>query len=164
MNLGVDGAERDLFHADLIGNLAGMRLRHVCALDDEAPQGLSELQPRGRARLMRECDDTAHIRDLGQERPVGRKAIAFLRDNKPEWLARLTVLQKDGKVEHRFWQAGGGYDRNAVKPPTVVEMIEYIHNNPVKRGYVDLPEHWRYSSARNYLGQRGLVDVVTDWA
>ena len=35
---------------------------------------------------------------------------------------------------------------------------------PSLRGYVDLPEHWRYSSARNYLGQPGLVHVVTDWA
>jgi hypothetical protein len=40
------------------------------------------------------------------------------------------------------------------------QKVEYIHNNPVKRGYVDLPEHWRYSSARNYLGQEGLIDVA----
>lgn len=29
----------------------------------------------------------------------------------------------------------------------------------VKRGYVDRPEHWRYSSARVYLGQPGLIGV-----
>lgn len=29
--------------------------------------------------------------------------------------------------------------------------VEYIHNNPVRRGYVDAPEHWRWSSAQNYL-------------
>ena len=34
---------------------------------------------------------------------------------------------------------------------------------PVVRGYVDDPVHWRYSSARNYAGQLGLIDVVTDW-
>jgi hypothetical protein len=28
-----------------------------------------------------------------------------------------------------------------------------------QRGYVDEPEHWRYSSARNYAGRKGLVDV-----
>jgi hypothetical protein len=32
--------------------------------------------------------------------------------------------------------------------------------NPVKRGYVDLPEHWRYSSARAYMGQDSLLPVV----
>ncbi len=33
----------------------------------------------------------------------------------------------------------------------LVQKIEYIHFNPVKRGYVESPEHWRYSSARNFL-------------
>jgi putative transposase len=42
----------------------------------------------------------------------------------------------------------------------LMQRLKYIHNNPVKRGYVDLPEHWRYSSARDYLGQKGLLPVV----
>ena len=33
------------------------------------------------------------------------------------------------------------------------------HLNPVKRGYVDTPEHWRYSSARNYAGLEGLIEI-----
>ena len=32
--------------------------------------------------------------------------------------------------------------------------------NPVKRGYVDLAEHWRYSSARNYLGGEVVFDDI----
>ena len=43
------------------------------------------------------------------------------------------------------------------------QKIAYIHNNPVTRGYVDEPEHWRYSSARNYAGIEGLFDVCTEW-
>jgi hypothetical protein len=27
------------------------------------------------------------------------------------------------------------------------EKLDYIHANPVKRGYMNLPKHWRYSSA-----------------
>jgi len=42
------------------------------------------------------------------------------------------------------------------------QKIEYIHFNPVKRGFVDLPEHWRYSSARNYSGSEGLIEVCTE--
>jgi len=38
-----------------------------------------------------------------------------------------------------------------------------VHNNPLRRGYVDEQTHWRYSSARNYAGVMGLIDVVTDW-
>jgi hypothetical protein len=40
---------------------------------------------------------------------------------------------------------------------------QYIHLNPVKRGDGDDPVHWRYSSARNYAGLPGLVNVITDW-
>ena len=39
------------------------------------------------------------------------------------------------------------------------EKLDYIHANPVKRGYVDRAEHWRYSSARNYAGETGLIEV-----
>ena len=40
-------------------------------------------------------------------------------------------------------------------------LFDYIHNNPVARGYVEDPLHWRYSSARNYEGREGLIEVVT---
>ena len=45
----------------------------------------------------------------------------------------------------------------------MLQKLEYLHNNPVKRGYVDEPVHWRYSSAQNYAGKPGLVEVITDW-
>jgi hypothetical protein len=41
--------------------------------------------------------------------------------------------------------------------------LEYIHNNPVKRGYVDEAVHWRYSSARDYEGRPGLLAVEKRW-
>ncbi|BBA35885.1 uncharacterized protein sS8_3953 [Methylocaldum marinum] len=39
------------------------------------------------------------------------------------------------------------------------QKADYIHQTPVKRGYVNRKEHWRYSSARNYagLGKEGLI-------
>jgi len=39
------------------------------------------------------------------------------------------------------------------------DRLNYIHNNLVKRGYVDEPHHWRYGSARNYFVIRGLLEV-----
>lgn len=39
------------------------------------------------------------------------------------------------------------------------QKIEYIHNNPVRRGYVDKPEDWRYFSARNYAGLPSVSPV-----
>ena len=45
----------------------------------------------------------------------------------------------------------------------MISKINYIHHNPVKRGYVDNASHWRYSSARDYEGVVGLLDVERFW-
>ena len=45
----------------------------------------------------------------------------------------------------------------------MLQKLNYIHENPVRRGYVSDPTHWRYSSARNYAKMESLVSVTTDW-
>ncbi len=47
---------------------------------------------------------------------------------------KCRVPGKDGQDEFRFWQAGGGYDRNIYTVKAAWSEISYIHNNPVKRG------------------------------
>jgi putative transposase len=42
------------------------------------------------------------------------------------------------------------------------QKLEYIHNKPLRRGYVDDPVHWRYSSARNDAKLPALVPVIVD--
>jgi putative transposase len=84
---------------------------------------------------------------------VARKAIAYLSEHAPHWLPRITVREGD-RIRRRFWQPGGGYDRNVVEMPTLQQMIDYIHANPVRRGLVARPEDWKWSSARWYAGIR----------
>ena len=84
---------------------------------------------------------------------LARKAIHFLHEHSPEWIERITVIEGNRK-RRRFWQPGGGYDRNAVELTTVHKMIEYIHQNPVRRGLVARPADWHWSSARWYAGIR----------
>ena len=64
--------------------------------------------------------------------------------------------------EHQLWQEGS-HPQRIQGIEMMRQKVEYIHNNPVKRGWVDLPVHWRYSSARNYAGLEGLLDVITEW-
>ena len=42
----------------------------------------------------------------------------------------------------------------------IKEKVNYIHNNPVEAYLVEHPEHWMFSSARNYAGIDGLLDVI----
>jgi putative transposase len=39
------------------------------------------------------------------------------------------------------------------------QKVNYIHYNPVEAGIVDAPSDYLYSSARNYCGEMGLIDV-----
>jgi putative transposase len=84
--------------------------------------------------------------------PVQRKALRYLRENAAGFLARLRDEQPNGEVHYRFWQRGGGYDRNVTDPATLLTMIEYIHANPVRHGLVADPTDWPWSSARFYAG------------
>jgi len=78
--------------------------------------------------------------------PVGEKAIAYLEEHAPHWLPRITRIRGD-KVERLFWQSGGGHDRNVKEPRTLLNMIDYIHANPVRKGLVERPRDWKWSSA-----------------
>jgi len=85
-----------------------------------------------------------------------RHASALLRQ------LRATKLRHKTQSEYQVWQEGGK-PKEIQNDEMMWQKIEYIHNNPVVRGYVDDALHWRWSSARNYAGQEGLIEVVTDW-
>jgi REP element-mobilizing transposase RayT len=69
----------------------------------------------------------------------------------------LTRLPRDAGGRCLFWQEP--VEAEPVVAGMMEKTMEYIHINPVKRGYVEAPEQWRYSSARDYAGERGLVEV-----
>ena len=88
--------------------------------------------------------------------PVAIRAKRYLERYASPWLVRLTDVSPDGRAVVRFWQRGGGYDRNVPDERALGAMIEYIHANPVRRGLVPTPEDWPWSSARWYAGQRDV--------
>jgi len=72
------------------------------------------------------------------------------------------MLKHKTDREHQLWQEGK-QPKQIRSDDVMWQKLEYIHYNPVRRGYVDDPLHWRYSSARNYAKQTGLIEVTTDW-
>ena len=76
-------------------------------------------------------------------------------------LKQLAFYKKAHKKQttYQFWQEGC-HPEIISSAKIMRQKIEYIHHNPVKRGYVDLAEHWRYSSARNYLGGEVVFDDI----
>ncbi len=84
--------------------------------------------------------------------------------NATRLLDRLRFSKRAHKAdrEFQFWQEGT-HAELVFSDAMLREKLDYIHRNPVKPGYVDKPEHWRYSSARDYMGQAGLIEVFQDW-
>jgi putative transposase len=82
-------------------------------------------------------------------------------ESRREWM--LPIFRNAGSVNsnnkvHQFWQQNNHpiiLYSNSVKD----QKLHYLHNNPVKAGIVDDPEDYIYSSARNYAGRNGLINV-----
>ncbi len=96
---------------------------------------------------------------LAIKQPVARRAIHYLRVHKPDGLHLLATGQQ--ARPYRFWQNGGGYDRNITQVETLVETMRYIHNNPVRRQLVTVATQWRYSSAAEWEGL-GIGPLAVD--
>ena len=75
-------------------------------------------------------------------------------------MPRITRRRGDD-TERLFWQSGGGYDRNITEPKTLMQVIEYIHLNPVRRGLVERADQWKWSSAAWFLGT-GTPPLIPD--
>jgi len=90
------------------------------------------------------------------KRPVSAQAKAYLESTgNSAWLEKLTVREGSESV-FRFWQAGGGYDTNVWRDRPLMEIIDYIHANPVRRGLVEQPTDWIWSSARFWAGETSV--------
>ena len=96
---------------------------------------------------------------------TARRILDVLAERHAEVLLRQLRMQKlshKTESEYQFWQEGSK-PKQIRTDAMMWQKLEYIHNNPVRRGYVDDPLHWTCSSARTYAGQPGLIEVVTDW-
>ena len=82
-------------------------------------------------------------------------------ESRREWvLYRFEYAAKYIKqnAKYMFWKK----DNHALHLDTnkmIDQRINYIHQNPVEAGIVDEPEHYMFSSARDYTGKKGLLEV-----
>jgi putative transposase len=63
---------------------------------------------------------------------------------------------------YRFWQHGGGYDRNVREESELWEKMNYIHMNPVTRELCAAPTDYCWSSARWYSNMREEGELEMD--
>jgi REP element-mobilizing transposase RayT len=96
------------------------------------------------------------------KRHTAKMIIQRLEEDRKKWVLDLLTyykLRHKKESEHQLWQEGV-HPQQIVSVEMLNQKIEYIHFNPVKRGYVAEPEHWVYSSAGDFvLGRKGLIEI-----
>ncbi len=83
-------------------------------------------------------------------------------ESRSSWLSEL--IQANGMLNpnnkfNQVWQQ----ESHAIELSDLsrfYQKLAYIHMNPVKAGIVLEPEHYVYSSARNYAGLSAVLDVT----
>ena len=94
------------------------------------------------------------------KRHTAQRILELLETERCEWLLnqlRYFRAAHKAESEHQVWQEGS-HPQAIVSDEMMLQKREYLHNNPVKRGLVASPEHWRYSSAHEWLP--GAVPVL----
>ncbi len=118
--------------------------------------------------LLAKADEGFHLSDIIRDfKKFTSKAIIKEiqengRESRKRWL--LSEFSAAGKMlkkpqQFKFWQSGS--EAKEIQTRQFLEQkLSYIHNNPVKAEIVAEPHEYLYSSAIDYSGGNGLIDVV----
>ncbi len=99
-----------------------------------------------------------HFHLLISEPAVGDPSKVMLSLKQKVAVRSLPKLRKTETVE-QFWQRRF-YDFNVKTARKEREKLLYMHHNPVKRGLVERPDDWPWSSFRYYaFGEKGVVAI-----
>jgi REP element-mobilizing transposase RayT len=92
---------------------------------------------------------------------TAREIVRLAREDDKSWLLNQLQFHKhDHKTNshHQVWQEGF-HPKQAYSEEVLRQKVEYLHHNPVRAGLVARAEDWFYSSARNYAGLPGALEI-----
>ena len=89
------------------------------------------------------------------------KTMQMIPESRRDWMNKRFEFASKRNLrnsQHQFWE----HHNHAEIIETekfFLQKLNYIHENPVRAGWVEKPSDWLYSSMRNYLGMEGLIDI-----
>ena len=105
---------------------------------------------------------TRHSRITNAAEPQSHLAFSLdEHESRREWLLdRFWFAGANDKriKNYRFWQEGN-YVEEIYTMEFLMQKLNYIHQNPVRAEIVARPKDYLYSSALNYAGEKGLLNV-----
>lgn len=118
--------------------------------------------------LIAQAEDKKRMSDILRDlKKFTAKAIIKLieegNESRKKWiLNRMEYRGKhfSGVEKYKFWAEGNhAIELDHNQPHIIDQKLNYIHRNPVTVLIVEEPEHYLFSSARDYCGMKGLVQV-----
>ena len=81
-----------------------------------------------------------------------RETLKLLENDNRKYIKNLikNSFSKKKGYDNQIWQREN-YPEFVANEKFYLAKANYIHNNPIKKGYVGKPEDWLYSSARNRI-------------
>lgn len=82
-------------------------------------------------------------------------------ESRKDWMLKIfrdAAFKHKRNSEHQFW-THENHAEYIFSNKFIEQKIDYIHNNPVRAGIVEKPEEYRYSSAIDYAGGKGLLEI-----
>ena len=89
------------------------------------------------------------------------ETIAECAESRRVWMLRLLALsafQNKRNEKYQFWKQDN-HPELLYSSRFIDEKVNYIHENPVKAGFVSRAEDYEYSSARAYAGKDCVLEV-----
>jgi len=117
--------------------------------------------------LIVNCNEPFMLKDTIREfkRHASSKMFEWMERNpesRKEWMKTIftEAAKNDRKSKKiKLWKTGN----HAIELRNEIftwAKVEYIHKNPVRAGWISKPEHWIYSSARNYQDKSAVLKEV----
>lgn len=82
---------------------------------------------------------------------TAKEILSLLKINKVYTILEQLAFYKKAhrrETSYQLWQEGY-QPKEIINEDMLKDKIDYMHQNPVKRGYVENPTHWLNSSARD---------------
>jgi len=75
------------------------------------------------------------------------------------WMMKRAGNKNSNNTDFQLWQQDN-HPIQLTNSKMAHQKLDYTHYNPVQAGIVEKPEDYLYSSARNYYGMKGLIEVI----
>ena len=92
-----------------------------------------------------------------------RAIVTHPKESRRDWMLHIfreSGIRNNNNYKFQLWQQHS-HPIALISSKILHRVLNYIHDNPVKAGFVQNAEDWLYSSANQYsTSEKGLIDII----